>query len=187
MFSASHPYRQNTETFSNLLSTPDDNLSVTSLQDALDGLKARVRLQNGDRVKTPNMYKLITGRELATTARAVLNTPGNRAGMYSGAGNNANQANQFDFNGNIVELVENPFIGYQTNAGSTIGTEDYWFVINAQEALRASAMRYITLYDAEVNVYVNDSNGKTYVSMDMGDAADHYGLESFAIGSRGTA
>ena len=50
----------------------------------------------------------------------------------------------------------------------------------------ASAMRFITLYDAEVNVYTNDSNNNTYVSMDMGYAVDHYGLESFVIGSRGT-
>jgi hypothetical protein len=50
----------------------------------------------------------------------------------------------------------------------------------------ASALRFITLYDAEVRVFENHDNGKTYVGIDMGYAVDHYGLESFIVGSEGT-
>lgn len=186
LFSAAHPYKDGANTFSNLLSTADGVLNSTRLQDALDAHKSRLRLQNGDRVETPSTYKLIVGRELAVTARQILNTTGNQVNILSGTGSNSANVNQFAFNGNMVELVENPFVGYVKADGSTVGTEDNWFLLNGEAASMASAMRFISLYDAEVNVYTNDSNNNTYVSLDMGYAVDHYGLESFTVGSRGT-
>lgn len=187
MFSASQPYKDGTESFSNLLSTADGALTAITLQDAIDKQKTALRLQNGDRVMTPSVYKLIVSRENAVTARSILNTAGNQVGVYSGTGNNAAQLNTFSFNGNIVEVVENGFIGYVKKDGVAVGTDAYRFVLNADAAAMASAMRFITLYDAEVSVYQNDSNNNTYVSLDLGYAVDHYGLESFIIGSRGTA
>jgi hypothetical protein len=186
LFSASHPYKDGSESFSNLLSTADGALTSARLQDALDGHKSRLRLQNGDRVMTPSSYSLITGRELAVSARELLNTSGNQVNVLSGAGTNSAEVNQFAFNGNKVELVENPFVWYVKKDGSAVGTENNWFLCNCEGASIASAMRRIDLYDAEVNVYTNDSNNNTYVSLDLGYAVDHYGLESFVIGSRGT-
>lgn len=186
LFSATQPYNDGASTYSNLLSTANGALNATRLQDALDGHKARLRLQNGDRVMTPSSYKLIVGREKAVTARQLLNTPGNQVNILSGTGSNSANVNQFAFNGNMVEIVENPFIGYVKKDGSTVGTEDYRFLLNAEGASMASAMRMITLYDAEVNVYTNDSNNNTYVSIDLGYTVDHYGLESFIIGSDGS-
>ena len=187
LFSSAHPYKDGAESFSNLLSTPNDALDATSLQDAIDKQKTALRLQNGDRVMTPSVYKLIVSRENAVTARAILNTAGNQVGVYSGTGSNAAQLNTFSFNGNVVEIVENGFIGYEKKDGTKVGTDSYRFVLNADAAAMASAMRFITLYDAEVSVYQNDSNNNTYVSLDLGYAVDHYGLESFIVGSQGSA
>jgi hypothetical protein len=184
LFSAAHPYKVGTEAFSNLLSTPNGALTAITLQDAIDKHKTALRLQNGDRVMTPSVYKLVVSRENAVEARKILNTAGNQVGVYSGAGANAQQLNQFSFNGNIVEVCENGFIGYTKADGSTVGTDGNWFLLNADGAAMSSAMRFITLYDAEVNVYQNDSNNNTYVSLDLGYSVDHYGLESFIVGSQ---
>lgn len=187
LFASDHPYSNGTGSFSNLLSTADDALDAAALQDALDIHKTNLRLQNGDRVMTPSKYDLIVGRSLALTAREVLNTPGSQASVYSGTGTNAEKKNKFSFKGNTVEIAENSFIGYTKRDGTTVGTDNYWFVCNSEAASMASAMRFITLYDAEIDVYRNNSNKKEYVSLDMGYAVDHYGLESYIVGSRGTA
>jgi hypothetical protein len=187
LFDSAHPYKAGTLSFSNLGSTPDDNLTATSLQAAIDAHKSSLRLQNGDRVLSPGSYKLIVSRALAVTARGILNTAGNQVGMYSGTGSNAMQMNTFSFNGYKVEIVENPFIGYTKLDGTALGTDAYWFLLNDTAASMAGAMRYITLYDAEVEVYENKDNKQTFVSIDMGSTVDHYGLESYITGSRGTA
>ena len=115
-----------------------------------------------------------------------MNTPGSQAGIYSGTGTNANDANTFGFDGNKVRILENQFIGYTKRDGTTVGDDNYWFLCNSEAASMASAMRFVTLYDAEVDIYRNDSNKKEYVSLDMGYAVDHYGLESYIVGSKGT-
>jgi hypothetical protein len=184
LFDANQPYKNGTATFSNLLTTPNGALTAITLQDAIDKHKTALRLQNGDRVMTPSVYKLIVSRENAVEARKILNTAGNQVGVFSGTGNNAQQLNQFSFNGNIVEVVENGFIGYTKTDGSSVGDDGNWFLLNGDGAAMASAMRFITLYDAEVNVYQNDSNNNTYVSLDLGYSVDHYGLESFIVGSQ---
>ncbi len=188
LFSASHPYGQgaNAGTFSNLLTTPDKVLNSTRLQDAIDIHKSVLRLQNGDRVEIPSKYKLIVSNKLATTARTILNTAGNQVGMYSGTGSNANALNQFSFNGNSIEIVENPFLGYKRENGTTVGTETMWFLMNSEAVEMAEALREITLYAPEVTAYTNDSNNQMFVSLDMAIAFDHYGLESFVVGSKGT-
>jgi len=162
-------------------------LNATSLQFALDLHKAELKLQNADFVDSPQVYKLYVSRALATTARSILNTPGSQAGVYAGTGNNANLANTFGFNGNMVEIVELPELGSILKDGTVVGSNNYWFVHNQEFSTIAAAMRMITLYDAEVEVYENHSNKNTFVSVDLGFAIDHYGAESFIVGSRGTA
>lgn len=192
LFSASHPYGNaatgNAGTFSNLLTTADKvfDAAWVQLQDAIDIHKSVLRLQNGDRVEIPTKFTVMCSNKLATTVRKVLNTAGNQVGMYSGQGSNASLLNQFSFNGNTVELVENPFLWFVKKNGEVVGSDDYWFVMNTEAIETAQALRQITLYDTEVNAYQNDSNNSTYISLDMGIAFDHYGLESFIVGSRGT-
>lgn len=58
--------------------------------------------------------------------------------------------------------------------------------MNSEAVEMAEALREITLYAPEVTAYMNDSNNQMFVSLDMAIAFDHYGLESFVVGSRGT-
>lgn len=188
LFSASHPYGQNGGTFSNLLTTPDSAFDTggVQLQIAINIQKSVLRLQNGDRVEIPTSYTLITGNTLATTARKVLNTAGNQVGTYSGGASNAAQLNQFSFNGNSVTIAENPMFGFVKKNGTVVGSETMWFLMNTEAVAMAKALREIVLYNEEANMYQNDSNNQTFVSLDMGKAFDHFGLESFIVGSRGT-
>lgn len=177
-------------TFQNILGgsygTADTALSAVTLQQMLNIHKNELKLQNGDRIDSPDKYTLMVSRSGAVNARAILNTPGNQVTMYSGTGSNANQMNTFSFMGNIVEIQEMPYLGSTKQDGTLIGTNNYYFLINKPYASMAGAMRLIKLWDAEVRVYQNDSNGNTFVAMDMGFAIDHYGLESYITGSRGT-
>lgn len=85
LFSDSHPVLWTWDTFSNVLSTENKELTNVYLQEALDILKTGVRLQNWKFVKqwgwTP--YKLFVGTTLAVTARQILNTYGKVATMFS--------------------------------------------------------------------------------------------------------
>jgi len=193
LFSASHPYGSglNAGTFQNVLGgsygTLNDDLNATSLQAALNVHKSSIRMQNGDRVDTPSKYILLVPRALAVTARSLLNTAGNQVGVYAGTGSNAALLNTFSYQGNTVEIMEMPYLWAKDKSGATIGSDTMWFLLNAEGAEMASAMRKITLYDAEFGTYVNDSNKTSYVTVDMAFTVDHFGLESFVVGSLGNA
>lgn len=180
LFAADHPVRQGDLSFNNVESGA---LTETTLQAALNKHKSELLLQNGDRVMTPWVYKLVVSRSLAVTAREILNTAGTRATTYSADGSNSSKFNVFDFQGNAVEIVELPFIGYKQKDGSTVGAETNWFVMNSEACSVAWAARMINLYEADVRVWENYDNGNTMVGIDMWFAVDHYGLESYVVGS----
>lgn len=193
LFSASHPYGSGVTagTFQNVLGgsygTLNDDLNATSLQAALNVHKQSLRMQNGDRIDTPSKYILLVPRALAVTARSLLNTAGNQVGVYAGTGSNASLLNTFSYQGNTVEIMELPYEGGKKKNGTTVGSDTQWFLLNAEGAEMASAMRKITLWDAEFGTYTNDSNKTSYVTVDMAFTIDHFGLEAFVVGSLGTA
>ena len=84
-------------------------------------------------------------RELAVAVRTVLNTASDKAGPWSGTGSNANEVNTFYFQGNRVELVENPFIGYQTDELGTLGAITNYYLVNSYGAVENRALRYLEL------------------------------------------
>jgi len=184
LFATDHPVRSGELSFDNTV-TSDGVLTKTRLQTALNKQKAELMLQNGDRIMTPSSYKLVVSRKGAVAAREILNTAWTRATTFSADGNNSSAMNVFDFEGNTVEIVENPFMGYKERNWGTIGTDDYWFLCNSEASATAGGARMISLYEADVRVWENKENGNTYVSLDMGFATDHYGLESFVVWSRG--
>jgi hypothetical protein len=194
LFAANHPYRQGLKvplTYRNVLGgaygTLNDDLNATSLQFALNIQNSELRLGNGDRPEQPEAYKLLVGRPLQTTARSVLNSPKNGRNPYAGTGNNPELRNTFDFDGNRVELMVNPFLGSADNNNETIGTGTTWFLLNADGIRDAKALRVMNLDNGEADMW-EDKNTKTmytsyYESYDM----DHYGAESFLVGSLGVA
>jgi hypothetical protein len=192
LFASTHPYLEGTATFQNILGgsygTLDDDLNATSLQHALNVHKSAIFLQNGNRVDTPSKYTLMVSRKLAVTARQILNTKGTQVSMFSGAGSNATQVNQFNFDGNVVEILENPFLGAKDGrSGETIGSEDMWFVINAEAMKEAKALRKVILQSPKMTVWTNNSNKNTITDLVCKADFVHIGAESFIVGSKGTA
>ena len=191
LFNASHPYAEGTQTFRNIMGgsygTTDKALSALSLQDMLNLHKSGIFLQNGDRIDTPGSWTLMVSRKNAVTARGILNTPGNQVSQFSGTWANPTQINTFYFNGNTVEILENPWLGYvDQKSGEVIGTELQWFLINTEGMKAAKALRKITLQDPQLSTWTNNAN-KTTVS-DVNVMADfiHVGAEYFITGSNGT-
>lgn len=192
LFSDSHPYTQDlvtAETFQNVLGnsfgTADKVLDATSLQNALNVLKSEVRTQVGDRIMTPSRYILLVSRRGAVNARQILNTAGSNAGIYSGTGDNAAALNTFSFDGNIVEIVEVDALGATSKQGN-IGTDDYWFLVNAEAMAQYKALKYFELNNGEFNMRRNDDTNAYYTSLYKACAFDHYNAEMFIVGSRGT-
>jgi hypothetical protein len=192
LFSNAHPYGDgaNAGTFQNILGgsygTANKVLSTTSLQDALNIHKASIRLQNGDRIDTPSKYVLAVSRAEAVNARKILNTAGSQVGIFSGTGTNATQLNQFSFNGNMVEILELPYLGMQKADGSYVGTNTTWFLMNTEGLKKAKALKKVQLWDAEVRVFENNNNGNTSIGVDMAFACEHVGAESYIVYSDGS-
>lgn len=181
------------------MSTANKELTKAWLQDALDTLKTQVKLQNGKYVKqgTAPVYQLYCGTVLAVTARTILNTYGKQAMMYAGnygsstaAGSNANQMNQFYFEGNMVEIVELPSIGDITETaygyGSTLGAATYWFVTNPFVIDRLGAMKKFEDYAPRMKNYEKNDNDTYVVDIRANVGVDHYYAEAGVVGSQGT-
>lgn len=193
LFANTHPYADGTLTFQNILGgatefgTADKVLSATSLQNALNVHKSGIFLQNGNRVETPNKWTLMVSRKLAVTARSILNTAGNQVTTFSGTGSNATQLNTFSFEGNMVEILENPFLwSKDVRTGETLGTEDMWFLINTEGMKSAKALRKVILQDPKVSIWTNQSNKNTITDIVCKADFLHVGAESFIVGSNGT-
>lgn len=192
LFATDHPYKQGigAGTFDNTLDTEgtaDDALDATVLQTSLDIHKKSLRLQNGDRVMTPSSYKLLVSRVGAVNARNIINSDGNSAGMFSGVGTNSAELNTFNFRGNKIEIVELPDLGREQRNGTIIGSDDYFFVANTEAMAAAEALKVIPLIEGEVDVWEDKNTKQEYVSYYESYAMDHFGAESFIVGSRGTA
>lgn len=186
LFSASHTYNEGTLTFQNVLGgsygTLDDDLNATSLQQALNVHKSGIYLQNGDRVDTPFKYTLMVGRRLAVTARSILNTKGTQVGMFSGTGSNATQLNTFNYEGNVVEILENSYFGMiDPISGETIGSDTMWMLINTEGMKEAKALRKVMLQDAEVSVWKNNSNKNTITDINVMADFVHVGAEYYIV------
>lgn len=185
LFSTAHPYLDGTKSFSNyygtaVLSATDASAITTSrgyIKAALAQLKNDARLQNWDYIEEPEVYEMHVTRALATTAREVLN----EGSKFAPDGSNASKANVFTFEGSKIKLVTNNTLGSYDKSGNMIGREDTWFIYNKEWAIRAQAIRYIELYNAEIEVYKNDDNKNHYISVDMSNTVDHYGLECFLV------
>ena len=199
LINASHPILSTGGTFRNTLSTIDKELTKARLQDAIDTLKTQVKLQNGKYVKQgPNpVYHLYCGTVLAVTARAILNTYGKSAGMFAGnygsstaAGSNANQINQFYFEGNLVEIVDLPSLGDIVDTsygyGSTLGTGTMWFVMNPFVIDRLGALKKFEDYAPRMKNYEKDDNDTYVVDIRANIGVDHYYAEAGIVGSKGT-
>lgn len=81
LFSASHVIKKTGGTFDNLCTGA---LSATTLESTIQKYKTAIYTANGYRVKTPDVFTLMVPRALETTARKILNSSGDQAGIYAG-------------------------------------------------------------------------------------------------------
>lgn len=171
-----------TKTFSNIVAN-NPALANASLKEAIRIHKEDIRLQNGDYVMVPDEYELLVPRELETTAREVLNN----GSKFAADGNNSSKENVFMFEGSRVKIVVVPQFNFMTKSGSSIGSKTAWFLYNKEVALESHAARYIELYDANIELYKNNSNKDDIISIDLGCTVEHYGLQYCVVGSKGDA
>lgn len=178
LFSTAHTVKNWTLTFRNVLTTPNQVLSANSLQDALTIHKWNLRWDNGLRANPPKWaFKLWVSKIWAVTARSILNTKGNQAGIFSWTWNNANQLNTFNFDWNMVEIKEIPLLWDYDKNNNLIGSDTMWYVVNEDNLRQAKWFRMIRLYDPVVqNYYYNPTNA--YVTdINLAYAMDHYWAE----------
>lgn len=178
LFSASHLVRKDGTTFSNLIAA-GKFLTAITLAEAIQNYKTTIKTPNGYRVKTPDVFDLLVPRALETTARTILNSTGEQAGMYAGTGSNANLLNMFAFQGSKVRLTVLDMIGEVGMDGSVIGwstvvADKMWFLMNKEYALTYKAFRIFRLWDNEITMFKNDETDSLFTKI-----STHVGVEHF--------
>ena len=180
-FSASQPIGDTGVNQSNLVtgaSFTNIATGTTQLQAALD-LHRKMKMDNGQKpMSTGDAFRLVCSREREVFWRQVLNDGSN----FSGQGSNANQLNQFNFKGNLVEITVLPLLGEPDADGVTIGTSDYWFVINVGAAKRLKALKQYRLYTPHMKTYEDNKTDVYVTSLRAVVGADAYGAELVVVG-----
>jgi len=177
LFSASHIIKKTGGTYSNLASGA---LTAITLEAAIVSHKLTLRSGNGFRIKTPEVFDLLVPRALEITARKILNSTSDQAGLYAGTGSNANLLNTFMFQGSKVKLVVLDMLGQPDKDGSVIGganADTMWFLLNRELALMVKAFRLFTLWDNEVTMYENEATSSTFVKLDSHFMTEHFNPE----------
>lgn len=182
LFADSHP--NGGFAFDNNLATA---LDATNLLAAINAMKA-FKGENGYLLKTASVYTLVVPRALESTARVILNSTSDQAGLYAGTGSNANLLNQFMFNGQRVELVVADYINQDAGdvlnyAGlsGTIGSATACYLLNKEELKKNKAFKFGALWDKKVETWREYDTGENFVKVSMYAMADHFGAAPFAL------
>lgn len=186
LFNASHTIAAG-GTFSNLVTGAaytDIATGTAKLQSAIDLLK-KVKDENGKKIKQAKgeAYKLYVSRVKEVFWKQVLNDNS----QFSGQGTNANQLNQFNFKGNLVEIVVLDLLGDTDENGAAIGTDEMFFVSNPYYVRTAKALRTYRLYSPVVKTFQNQVTDEFNTSIRAVVGVDHYGAEYGIVGSTGIA
>lgn len=176
LFSDNHIIKKTGGVYSNLVAGA---LSTAALEAAIQKHKVDIRMGNGRRVRTADVYQLLVPRALETEARKILTADGFATGSYD-----PKQITVFDFKGSKVELVVSDVLGQPDDNGGTVGTDTNWFVINATLSRAIRAFRVFELYGKEVTTWYDDDTGNYYIKLDMSFGVDHYQPEVI-VGSTG--
>lgn len=174
LFNAAHELRDG-GTFSNIVTGAlytDIATGTTQLQAMIDLLKT-VKMDNNKKIKQPKAYKLYCSRARSVFWKQVLNDNSE----YSGQGENANELNQFNFKGNLVELVILDLLGDADVDGNIIGTDDMVFLSNPMYVNEAKALRCANLYEPRLKVWENDETDVMNTSIRAIIGAGHYDAE----------
>lgn len=188
LFYASQPYGVSgtaiSGTFSNTVTGAvytNVATGTAQLQAALDLIKA-TKDDNGKFIREPKSYELLVSRTRLNFWMQVLNEGSDGINSYSGQGTNANQANQFQFKGNTVRVIQLDMLGQPDYNGVTIGTADQAFLMNPEYIMQAKALRTYNVYAPKVKTYDNDETDEMSTSFRGIFGMDHYGAEIGLVG-----
>lgn len=178
LFANNHPVKSEPgTTYSNIISGP---LTASSLENAIQEYKTTVKAPSGFRIDTPEVFTLLVPRALETTARKILNSSGDQAGLWAGTGFNANLMNTFSFQGSKVELVVLDMLGETDKAGGKIGgdnADSMWFLLNKAYALEYGAFRIFTLWSDEIETWYDNNTKSTFTDLTCHWGVDFYNPE----------
>jgi len=174
LFSATHKIKKTGKTFSNIIGGA---FSAAQLETEIQAYKTTHYAPNGYRIRTPDVFTLYVGRALETTARKVLNSSGDQAGIYAGTANNANLLNVFSFAGSKVKLVVLDMIGEDDGNGGTIGNDAMWFLGDADYNREFKSFRYFTLWDNDLSMWIDNDTGHLINQFDLCIGVDAFNFE----------
>ena len=180
LFSPSHVVKKTGANYSNLISA-GQTLSATNLETWIQNYRLNVKTPNGYRIKSPEYFDLLVPRALETTARKILNSANDQAGVYAGTGSNANLLNVFSFQGTKVRLTILDLLGEPWMDGSVIGganANSMWFLLNKEYALKYKAFRIFRLWDNEITMYTNDETKSMFTDISMHVGVEHFNPEA---------
>lgn len=180
LFSPSHVVKKDGSTYSNLIAA-GSFLTAATLQTTIQNYKTKIKTPNGYRIKTPDIFDLLVPRALETTARQLLNSTGEVAGMYQGTGSNANLLNLFSFQGSKVRLTVLDMVGEVGMDGSIIGganADTMWFILNTEYALKYKAFRIFRLWDNEITMFKNDETDSLFTKITTHVGVEHFNPEA---------
>lgn len=191
LFSILHTSRNGALTWRNMGTSSYLNQPITAadgkvrIQNALDVLKDVMRLENGKKLKRPKAWDLIVSTTTAPIAAEILNVANNgRVSEYASDGNNASKKNIFNFEGNMVNLVELEILWDYDKNGNAIGTSLMWFMRNPLFVQKSKCFKMVKLYNPVIKNYTNPDSDAQIVDVRVGYAVDHYGAECGVFGSK---
>jgi hypothetical protein len=171
-------------TLDNLYSTALDSTNLLAAINAMKGFKS----ENGELIDIPSTFTLVIPRALESTARALMNSVNNMAGMYSGTGSNSAMLNTFFFQNQKVEIVVADRLNQDSynvlnfnGLSGTIGSSTCWYLMNKEGLTKAKAFQFWSLWDKKVRTWRDDSTDTNYVRVNMYGMADSFNAHQFVL------
>lgn len=174
LFSASHV------TGSNLVSGAvytNVTTGVNQLQASLDKMKT-MKDENGKKIKQPKVYTLAVSRERKTFWSQVLNYKA----PSSAIGTNQGVMNQFNFDGNMVELTDIDLLGDTGSDGAVIGNTDNAFLLNLEYLNTNESFVTYTLYTPHLKTFEDQDTDELVTGIRAAVGVDHVYAELGCVG-----
>lgn len=177
LFFNAHPIWTTGETQSNILTGADAALNQTNLNKAI-ALARGMKDWNGTIVWfAARSYTLIVSPKGEANARTILNNMSDRASKVDDVAiNNDITVSIYDIEWFKINLLVLPTLG-QPSVNWKVWTGNEWFLLNHELAAELEAFRFIPLYEAVIDSYVDNNNKATYMDIDVSFTCDFYNPE----------
>jgi hypothetical protein len=183
------PLFSNSHVIKSTGATTNDNLvsgalTQAKLEEAIELLR-NMKDGMGRTMKRARSYQLVVAPQGEAAARKLLNEGSKFAASVGGTEtNNSITENIFTWDGFRIELVVLDTLNQPSADGSTIGSATMWFVLNREASREMEAFKFLSLYNDEMTMYVDDATKVMYFDLDLSFTCDHYNPEC-VVGSTG--